>query len=91
VDRLLVIDITTLGVMRPYSAYVPTGAPRGILEGRGYLVNLSNNSYEWYQRVQVYRAADGQWDEPPKFPGLTNAYYQVIELGKDDFLKPFNR
>jgi hypothetical protein len=91
VDKLLVIDISTLGIMRPYSAYVPTGAPRGILEGRGYIVNLSNNSYEWYQRVQVYRAADGQWDEPPKFPGLTNAYFQVLELGKDDFLKPFSQ
>jgi len=89
VDRLLVVEITSLGVMRPYSAYVPQGAPRGVVEGRGYIVNLANNSYEWYYRVSVFRAAEGQWDEPPKFPGLTNAYFQVLELAKDDFLKPF--
>ena len=89
VDRLLVVEIVSVGVMRPYSAYVPQGAPRSALEGRGYLVNLSNNTYEWYYRVNVYRAAEGAWDEPPKFPGLTNAYFQVLELAKDDFLKPF--
>ena len=35
------------------------------------------------------RNADGAWDEPAKFPGLTNAYFQVVELGKDEVLRPF--
>jgi hypothetical protein len=89
-DKLLVIDITALGVERTYATYVPTGAPRAYLVGTGYLVNLSNNTYEWYLPLQTFRAAEGNWDEPPTFPGLTNAYFQVIEVSKDELLKPFS-
>lgn len=89
VDKLLLIQIRSVGMERSYSAYIPNGAPRAILTGAGYLVNLNTNTYEWYQPVQVVRAADGNWDEPPKFPGLTNAYFQVLEMSKDEFVKPF--
>lgn len=89
VDRLLVIEIKSLGFIRTYSAYFPTSDPRSTLEGLGYIVNLSNNMYEWYSRVHVVRGADKSWDEPPKFPGLTNAYFAVLETAKDRFLEPF--
>lgn len=90
VDLLLVIDITAVGFLRTYSSYIPTSDPKAWLRGRGYLVNLSNNTYEWYMPVEIVKSAGGQWDEPPKFPGLTNAYFQTLEIGKDTFLKPFN-
>jgi hypothetical protein len=89
VDKLLLIQITSVGIERPYSAYIPTGAPVAVFTGNGYLVNLATNTYEWYQPVRIVRAADGSWDEPPKFPGLTNAYFQSLEMGKDEFIKPF--
>lgn len=89
IDKLLVIDITTLGILRTYSAYIPTSDPKAVLQGTGYIVNLSNNTYEWYLPVNVTKSSDGSWDEPPKFPGLTNAYFQTLEIGKDSFLKPF--
>jgi hypothetical protein len=89
VDKLLVIDVRTLGFQRYYKAYIPSGDPRALLQGAGYLVNLSNNTYEWYSTVYVSRGAEGKWDEPPKFPGLTNAYFQVIELAKERFTQPF--
>lgn len=87
-DKLLVIDITALGFIRTYSAYIPTSDPKGMLEGIGYLVNLKNNTYDWYEPVSVTKSADQNWDEPPKFPGLTNAYFQALEIGKDSFLRP---
>lgn len=89
IDRLLVIDISALGVVRNYSAYVPTSDPKGMLKGTGYIVNLKDNTYQWYMPVDVAKSAEGNWDEPPKFPGVTNAYYQALEIGKDTFLKPF--
>ncbi len=89
--KLLVIDITMLGVIRTDSAYVPTSDPKGVLQGRGFIVNLTNNTYEWYLPVSITKSTDGKWDEPPKFPGLTNAYFQSLELGRDSFLKPFNK
>lgn len=83
VDRLLVIELNLLGFERTYSAYIPTSDPKAVFRGRGFLVNLANNGYEWYLPVNVLKSADGAWDEPPKYPGLSNAYFQALELGQD--------
>lgn len=89
VDKLLVMQVNILGIRRNYAAYFPTGEPTAVLEGAGYIVNLNNNVYEWYSWVSNTKNSDGKWDEPPSFPGLTNAYFQVVETSKDNFLKPF--
>jgi hypothetical protein len=91
VDKLLVVEVNALGVWRNYSAYVPVGDPKAVLMGSGYLVNLTSNMLEWYKPVSVMKSADQQWDEPPSFPGLTNAYYQVLEMGKDELTRPFSK
>jgi len=91
VDRLLVIDISALGAWRTYSAYIPTSDPKAVLRGTGYIVNLSNNALDWYLPVNILKSAEQSWDEPPKFPGLTNAYFQAIEIGKDTFKQPFQQ
>ena len=89
IDKLVVIQIGGVGIVRTYSAYIPTSDPKGQVRGLGYMVDLSTNTYEWYKPVDVRKAADKAWDEPPKFPGLTNAYFQAVELGRDEFIKPF--
>lgn len=89
VDKLLVMEVNSLGIQRNYSAYFPTGEPIAFLYGAGYIVNLNNNTYEWYSTVSNVKGSDGKWDEPPSFPGLTNAYFQVVESSRDNFLKPF--
>lgn len=89
IDKLLVIDITTLGFVRTYSSYFPTSDPKSTIKGTGFLVNLKNNAYEWYQPVDVTVSAADKWDEPPKYPGLTNAFYQALEMAKDDIRRPF--
>jgi hypothetical protein len=91
IDKLLVINVTGLGIWRNYSAYIPTGDPKAVFYGVSYLVNLKTNAYEWYLPLNITRAADGSWDEPPKFPGLTNAYFQALETGKDSIIKPFSQ
>lgn len=88
VDKLMVFSIDLVGFVRNYSAYIPNGAPKATLRGTGYMVNLKTNAYEWYRTVNTTRAASGAWDEPTAFPGLTNAYFQVLEVGKDEFLNP---
>lgn len=88
ITRLLVIDMKALGFIRTYSAYFPTSDPKGYFNGEGYLVDLKTNAYDWYLPVVITKSADGKWDEPPTFPGLTNAYFQAVEMGKDALLKP---
>ncbi|WP_296691049.1 hypothetical protein [Rhodoferax sp.] len=88
-DKLLVIDITALGFTRAYSGYLPTSDPKGLFEATGYIVNFKSNTYDWYLPVNIVKSADLNWDEPPKFPGLTNAYFQSLELGRDALLRSF--
>ena len=91
VQKLVVVEIQMLGMVRDYSAYIPTSAPRAVMVGHGYMVNLSDNRYEWFAPVNVARSAEGNWDEAPRFPGLSNAYFQVIEAGKEAYLEPFRK
>ncbi|MCV2350555.1 hypothetical protein [Paucibacter sp. Y2R2-4] len=88
IDKLIVVDVQAIGVHRNYSAYIPTSDPKAVVIGRGYVVNLSNNAYEWFLPFNVQKAAEGKWDEAPKFPGLTNAYFQSIEEAKDILTAP---
>jgi hypothetical protein len=89
VDKLVVIEIALLGFERAYSSFVPASDPKGFITGRGYLVDLKTQKYEWYDNLRILRASEGSWDEPPKYPGLTNAYFQAIESSKDQFVKVF--
>lgn len=88
IDKLLVVQLNAVGFTRSYSAYFATSEPKAHVGGLVYIVNLADNSLEWYKDISVVRAADGKWDEAPKYPGLTNAYYQSIELARDEVLKP---
>jgi len=88
-DHLVVIDVRQYGFERTYASYIPTSAPKAVFRGAAYMVDLKSNAYEWYDVVAIAKAADGQWDEGPAFPGLTNAYYQAVEQGKDQLKKPF--
>lgn len=89
IDKLLVINVRSIGFERTYASYVPTSDPKSLFEGVGYIVNLKTNAYDWYQPVRITKSSDQAWDEPPKYPGLTNAYFQSLEMGKDQFLQPF--
>jgi hypothetical protein len=79
IDRLVMINLGYVGVWRSYSAYVPTDVPRAVVGGHGYLIDLGTQRLEWSAPISISRAAEGAWDEPPKLPGLSNAYFQALE------------
>jgi hypothetical protein len=88
-DHLVVVDIRQFGFERTYASYIPTSEPKAVFRGTAYMVDLKSNAYEWYETVAIAKGADGAWDEGPNFPGLTSAYYQAVEQGKDQLKKPF--
>ncbi|MFC5461543.1 hypothetical protein [Massilia niabensis] len=90
IDKLLVIDITMAGVTRSYAQYFPTSDPQGIVAGTSYLVNLADNTYDWYLPLHQVKSSAGPWDEPPKFPGVSNAYFQAVEGTRDAVLQPLS-
>jgi hypothetical protein len=89
IDKLVFINIYSVGMMRTYASYFPTSTPKASISALGVMVNLNDNTYDWYAPMLVQKATDGDWDEPPKFPGLTNAYFQAVEQFKDGAKKPF--
>lgn len=89
ITHLLVVDLYQLGVYRSYASYIPTSDPKAVIKGAGYLVDLQDSSYKWYLPIEIYKGANGEWDEPPNYPALTNAYYQVIEMGREAIVAEF--
>lgn len=89
ITHLIVINIEHLGFVRQYSSYIPTSDPQASMKGAAYMVNLADNTYSWYLPIELYQSARGEWKEPPSFPGMTNAYYSVVETIKDDLLDIF--
>ena len=91
IQKALVIEVAFLGFSRPYASYIPTGVPSAFIEGKSYLVNLSNNTYESYTDLKSEKVAEGPWDEPPQYPGLSNAYFSVLEGTRDRVLRPITK
>ncbi len=90
VDQLLVVHFSTVGVVRQYSAYVPNGAPQATIAAQFYMIDVEHNAYSLYAPINVVKSADGEWDAPPTFPAMTNAFYQSEEEAVDLLRKPFN-
>jgi hypothetical protein len=89
ITHLLVIDIEMIGVERMYTSYVPTSDPKAIFKGSAFLVDVTTNEYEWFKHIEHYRSAEGEWDESPDYPALTNAYYQVLAEARADVISEF--
>lgn len=83
IDSLLVIDINAIGFHRSYNAYTPLTDPLASVSGTVFTVDLTSNKYESYNVIDFKVPSEGNWDEPPMFPGLTNSYHQTIELSKE--------
>lgn len=91
IDKLIVIDITRVGAYRTYANYFPTSDPQGSVAGSIYMIDLETNRYEMYKPIDNNITTDGEWDEPPTFPGVTNTYYQAIEKTKAQILSYFDK
>lgn len=81
-DVLVVFELYEHGAYRSFSEYIPNGDPQGYVSGKLYTIDLSTNAYIQYLVIDQKVQPEGLWDEPPTFPGVTNAYYQAIENAK---------
>lgn len=89
--HLVLFDVRMIGMTRSYANYFPTSDPVGYFSGLAYMIDLKSNSYLWYLPVEIRMPSeDSNWDEPPTFPSLTNAYYQALASGKDQMLTPLS-
>ena len=83
IDQLLVVNFTFVGVSRSYSSYVPTSAPQASINAQFYMIDTKTNEYTLFDPINIVRGAEGEWDKPPAFPGVTNAFYHAEETAVD--------
>ncbi len=83
IDQLLVINFTFAGVNRNYAQYIPTSAPQAGINAAFYMIDTKTNDYTLFDPIKIVRGVEGEWDKPPTFPGVTNAFYQAEEAAVD--------
>ena len=88
-DYIVVISVSGYGFSREFASYIPTTEPVAMFQGRGFMVDPTTNTYVWYRPFDVARGVEGEWDQPPEFPKLTNAFYQVVAEARDAVLAEF--
>lgn len=79
VDLLVVLKVNQHGAHRHFNSYIPAGDPQGYVGAHLYSVNLSTNAYVQYLEIEEKVQPEGEWDEPPTFPGVTTSYFQAVE------------
>lgn len=89
-SHLLVIKLDSIGMSRNYSSYIPTSLPYINITGAAYLVNLETNLYDWYLPIIQREFSEGEWNEKPDYPSLSNAYFGAIERVRESILLGIN-
>ena len=86
---LVVTEYKSVGFRRGYQSYIPTEPMKASLQGETYMVRIEDGKLLWFQPHNLSKGVVGEWDQPPKFPGLTNSYYSLLEEYKDIVLGSF--
>ena len=76
VDRLVLLSIDRFGAFRDYFVFVPTAAPLAMVQASGELIDLTGNQALWrvsMEEKQNLVPIQGDWDQPPDYPNLTQA------------------
>lgn len=88
-NKLLVLQLDTVGAMRNYYGFIPLGAPSAMCNATGTLVDLKNNNVLWRHHVKEKVDVDGHWDQPPNYPNFTRALDTAIAQCKSELLEDF--
>lgn len=89
IDKLVLFSFASAGTTRSYYSVAPTSVPVAQIVVSTYVIDLDDNRMLYYQPKVFSRAADGEWDEAPEFPNLTNAFYQALDSTQQDLLGVF--
>ncbi|MBO3276888.1 hypothetical protein [Pseudomonas schmalbachii] len=89
IDKLVLFEFGSAGTMRTYYGMVPTSVPVAQVVVTTYVIDLNDNHLLYYQPNVFSHSADGEWDEAPDFPNLTNAFYQALDSTQQSLLGVF--
>ncbi|WP_413616563.1 hypothetical protein MRB56_11305 [Halomonas cupida] len=89
IDKLVWVYIGAHGLSRKYYRFIPISEPKAIVNYLSLVIDLDDNRYLLYQPGSVEQVAEGEWDQPPLYPRLAEAYSKAIEQARQDILAEF--
>lgn len=88
-NYLLIMNVTEAGIARKYYGVIPLGNPVAIFNVEGRLVNLTTNAILWRDQVHELAPIGSNWDSPPKYTALKQAYMRALTSARSDLLLDF--
>jgi len=77
-SKIITLNVASSGTLRAYYGFIPLEGPRARFMIEAQLVNLKDNSLEWYSTVDQVETVVGPWDQPEAYPNLTKAFYRAL-------------
>ncbi|MBL8509537.1 hypothetical protein [Chitinimonas sp. JJ19] len=77
-SKIITLNVAAAGTLRAYYGFIPLEEPRARFMIEAQLVNLKDNSLEWYSTVDQVAPVVGPWDQPEAYPNLTKAFYGAL-------------
>jgi hypothetical protein len=90
IDKVVLLMVGVNGTTRSYYGMIPTSDPVSLVTMVTTIVDLDDNRLVYFQPSAVSRAAQGEWDESPEYPNLTNAFYKALDEVEQEILLPFD-
>lgn len=81
-DYVLLLNIPTWGIVRPYYGFIPLTAPQAHVQLKGELVDTHTNRLAWYYDADVIRPIQGSWDDAPNYPNLVHTVEATVDEAK---------
>lgn len=89
-NRLLLLDVRSIGTQRNYFGFIPTSAPSATITVRGQIVDLADNRLLWRQNQSEQAAIADPWDQPQSFPNVGRAIEKVMLVSRKNMQKFFD-
>jgi len=80
VDRVLLLSVDRFGAYRDYFVFVATSGPQALFQVSGCLVDVRSPGLLWRVAMgeeQNLVPIEGEWDQPPDYPNLTQALHRA--------------
>lgn len=88
-NTFLIIQLDSLGAIRKYSGFIPTGAPEAHCSITGELVDTKDQHLLWRYKADVTIPVQGEWDQPPAYTNLNNALQLAITTAQQEVIDNF--
>ncbi|HZP13663.1 MAG TPA: hypothetical protein VFB36_14690 [Nevskiaceae bacterium] len=84
VQRLVLIQLASVGTTRHYFGFVPTSSPKGYARATAQMIDLRTGELLWSAASVRRQDVADEWDQPPAFPNVDRAIADTLRAVAHD-------